>query len=105
MTETIIAWAIIALMLILSVVLLSGRGAFLIAGYNTSSPNNKAKYNEKRLCRVIGGGLGTAALIMAVAAFYDFEMPVDIEWLMPWGYFAVVAITIILGNTVCKIKP
>ena len=46
--------ALLALFLILSLVLLSGRGAWLIAGYNTMSPEEKARYDEKALCRSTG---------------------------------------------------
>ena len=42
------------LFLILGVVFLSGRGAFLIAGYNTMSKERKSQYNEKALCRAVG---------------------------------------------------
>ncbi len=49
-----IVLALLALFLILSLVLLSGRGAWLIAGYNTMSPEEKARYDEKALCRSTG---------------------------------------------------
>ena len=35
---------------VLSVVLISGHGSWLISGYNTASKEEKAKYNEKKLC-------------------------------------------------------
>ncbi|MCA5959355.1 DUF3784 domain-containing protein [Blautia sp. RD014234] len=54
-----ILWGLTALTGIIAVILLMGKGSFLIAGYNTS--RNKEKYNEKRLCRVVGGGLGVIA--------------------------------------------
>ncbi|MDK2966743.1 DUF3784 domain-containing protein [Lacrimispora sp.] len=38
-------WIIFILLLVLSAVLLTGRGSFLIAGYNTSSQEEKEKYN------------------------------------------------------------
>ena len=41
--------------IILGIVLCCGKGAFLIAGYNTSSPEERAKYDEKALCRAVGG--------------------------------------------------
>ena len=43
-----------ALFIVLGVVFSLGRGAFLIAGYNTSSKEEKAKYNEKALCKFMG---------------------------------------------------
>ena len=45
---------VIALMfLLLGTVFMRGKGAFLIVGYNTSSKEEKAKYDEKALCRYI----------------------------------------------------
>lgn len=40
-------WVIGILFALLSGVLLSGRGGFLIAGYNTASKEEKEKYDEK----------------------------------------------------------
>ena len=40
--------------LIIAGILLSGRGGFLIAGYNTMNAKNKENYNEKELCRAVG---------------------------------------------------
>ena len=102
--DNIILWALLTLMTILSMILLSGRGGFLVAGYNTASKEEKAKYNEKKLCRTVGSGLGAITIVMAIAAFYNFELPAAISWLIPWGIFAAAGITVILGNTICKIK-
>ena len=56
-TETIVLIAVtvplIALFLVLGILLWKGKGAFLIAGYNTSSKDEKAKYDEKALCRFV----------------------------------------------------
>ena len=37
--------------LLLGLVFSRGKGAFLIAGYNTAPKHEKEKYNEKALCR------------------------------------------------------
>lgn len=37
--------------LVLGTVFAFGKGAFLIAGYNTASAEEKAQYDEKKLCR------------------------------------------------------
>ena len=56
------ALIVLSLLLLISLVLLSGRGAWLIAGYNTMSREEKAKYDEKALCRRVG------ALLLAITA-------------------------------------
>ena len=97
------AWVVVALLAILSIVLLSGKGGFLIAGYNTASKETKRKYDVKKLCRVVGGGIGVCAVILAVTVLYDFEGFV-IPWLMPIAFLAVVAVVAVLANTICGAK-
>ena len=53
-----VVWAVGVLCAAISLLLLSGHGSWLIAGYNTASKKEKEKYDEKKLCRVMGcGGL------------------------------------------------
>ena len=98
------SWAIVALFAALSIILLMGKGSFLIAGYNTKSKEQKAKYNAKKLCRVVGGGLSIITIIMGTGAYYEFELPSAIDWLIPWGYLGVIAVILILTNTICGAK-
>ncbi len=42
-----IIWVTVIILAALSVILILGHGGWLIAGYNTSSKEEKAKYNEK----------------------------------------------------------
>ena len=48
---------IAAVMVIMGIVVLIGKGDNLIAGYNTASQKEKSKYNVKRLRVLIGGFL------------------------------------------------
>ena len=45
--------SIAALFIALGIVFASGRGAKLIAGYNTASPDEKAKTDEKKLLKAM----------------------------------------------------
>lgn len=45
---------IVIFMAVLGIVFLCGKGAMLIAGYNTSSPEERAQMDEKQLCRFMG---------------------------------------------------
>ena len=94
-----ILWGLTALTGIIAVILLMGKGSFLIAGYNTS--RNKEKYNEKRLCRVVGGGLGVITLVMAAWSIMGDQFPVAAFVI---SIIAVVAAIQILSNTVCVVK-
>jgi hypothetical protein len=52
-----IEWIVAGILFVTSVVLLSGRGSFLIAGYNTASAKQKGKYDREKLCRAVGAML------------------------------------------------
>ena len=51
---------------VLSIVLISGHGSWLISGYNTASKEEKAKYNEKKLCRTMGIGMSVIAILLLI---------------------------------------
>ena len=62
-------WGVIAgVLVVVSVVLLSGRGAGLLAGYSTASPAERAHVNATRLCRIIGASTLVCAIYAAVVA-------------------------------------
>ncbi|MCL2699146.1 MAG: DUF3784 domain-containing protein, partial [Defluviitaleaceae bacterium] len=46
--------AIGGMLIIISLILLTGRGASLISGYNTMPKEKKAKYNAPALCKFTG---------------------------------------------------
>ena len=50
MIASIITLVIGLLFLVMGIVLFCGKGSWLIAGYNTMSPQEKEKYDEKKLC-------------------------------------------------------
>lgn len=65
--------------LILSLILRSGRGAFLIGGYNIMPKEKKALYNERALCKMFGNLLLVVDLILVftiIAGIYG------ITWLV-----------------------
>ena len=82
-----VVFGIVVLMLvIMAVFLLSGKGAFLIAGYNTMTKSEKAKYDEKALGRFNGW------LLIAIS-FLLLLVPVGMYLGMAWlayGGFALV---------------
>jgi len=55
-----------AAFLALSLYLLTGRGGFLIAGYNTLPKTQKEKYDEKALCKAAGSLLLLITATLAV---------------------------------------
>ncbi len=66
----------LALFLILGMAFFKGKGAFLIAGYNTMSPEERAKYDEKALCRSMSAMMFTCAGCFAIIILGTF-----LEWM------------------------
>lgn len=54
--------------LALGIVFSRGKGTSLIAGYNTASPEEKAKYDEKKLCKAMSRLLALCWLVIALSA-------------------------------------
>ena len=96
---TIITLAVTIMFLILGLVLRKGKGAGLIAGYNTASPEEKRKIDEKALCRFVArlmffytacfGLLSLGILSGTDSAF---------AWIMPI-FLIVTIIAVIYANT------
>ena len=99
-----ILWIVFALFAVLSIVLLTGRGAGLIAGYNTADKKEKEKYDVKKLCRIIGIFMAVIAALILVMCIWNAVLPVTFSYV-----FVVIAVVgsvvmIVLANTVCKKK-
>jgi len=87
---------------IMSIVIAMGKGDWLIAGYNTSSKEEKEKVNIKRL------RLLTSIILLFVGAFV-LVMPYAAQkqallYLMIAVYFIFLIVYLILANTWCKKK-
>ena len=81
-----IANAVMAAVFVLLGILFSrGKGAFLIAGYNTASAAEKARYDEKALCRFMG------KLMFALAAC-QAGMGLGAAWAGMWLYWLGIAL-------------
>lgn len=81
-----IANAVIAVLFVLLGILFSqGKGAFLIAGYNTASPAEKTRYDEKALCRFMGK-------LMFVLAACQMVMGLGAAWAGMWLYWLGIAL-------------
>ncbi len=83
---------------ILAVVLLFGKGEFLIAGFNTMSENEKKRYDSKALCRFIGKILlpiGILTPAVAIGGIYD------IGW-FGGAYVGLTAILVVFALVYCN---
>lgn len=97
-------WWVAILFLFITILLLSGKGAFLIAGYNTASAAVKQKYDEKKLCHVMGCGMGVITAFLFALACFGVRPPNRMLIALPVVIVTVTAAMLILCNTVCKAK-
>ncbi len=86
---------------VLSIVLISGHGSWLISGYNTASKEEKAKYNEK-LCRTMGIGMSVIAILLLIMGVFENILPAFFVYIALGIILADVVIIIVLGNTICR---
>ena len=83
--------SVVILFIILGVIFLSGKGLFLIAGYNTASKAEKAKTDEKKLCKYM------ARLMFLFAGCFIIVMISDVlksMWIMALGLALLTAIAV-----------
>lgn len=97
-----IMWVVVVIFIIITIILLSGHGVNLIAGYNTASEKEKSKYNSKKLSRVVGVGFAVITTILMIMAIGATTLPASAAYI----FLAVVIIDcmvmIILMETICK---
>ena len=96
--------AAVVLLLILGVIFLKGKGAFLIAGYNTASKAEKEKIDEKKLCRYMGRlmfALAGCFFIIMLSSIFD---KIRLLWLGLGLVFIVSIGGIIYINTGDRVK-
>ena len=95
-------WVAFVILALMSIVLLTGSGAGLIAGYNTASKSEKSKYDEKKLCRVTGAGMSVITVLVLVMAIWQEILPAYFACIFAAIILIDCAVIIVLANTVCK---
>ena len=90
-----------ALLLVMGIIIIIGKGDNLIAGYNTASKEERAKYNIKRLRGLTGGLL----IVMApMAALMLGEETMTAVWSCVGLTIFMCIIVVMLANTWAKKK-
>ena len=98
-----IAVLIIALIpALMCIVIALGKGDWLIAGYNTSSKEEKEKVNIKRL-RLLTSFFLLLACAFVILLPYTAQKK-TFEYLLIAGFWFALVIFLILANTWCKKK-
>ena len=91
MEEFIVLGIVVVLFTSLGILFLSGRGSFLIAGYNTMAKKKKEKYDEKALCRFVGWLL---IIISLCVILLSIGMYLEKDWIIHGGTIFMLAIVI-----------
>ncbi|MFD1708823.1 DUF3784 domain-containing protein [Siminovitchia sediminis] len=85
--------------LIFAIVLSKGKGAFLIAGYNTKSEEEKAKYDEVALCKFMGKvsyGICFSIFLGALSGMFGLQILLIIGLMI---FFLLIIFTFVYFNT------
>lgn len=83
----------VVLFFVLGLLLRSGRGSFLIAGYNTASQKEKDAIDERKLCRYTGNLM---FILAGCQMFFVFSILLENKMLM-WIGVAAFLISVVGG--------
>lgn len=102
MLSSIILWSLTAILGICSLILLSGHGAALIAGYNTMTEDEKKTIDEKKLCFVMGISMLISTLVLFFMAILSPNIT-NTTAIIAGSIIAIdAAVTVYIANTKCK---
>lgn len=103
----IVTGIIIGFFVIFGIVLLNGKGSFLIAGFNTLPKKEKEKYDIVALCKFMGKAMFALSFSMV---FWILSDALNITWLFILGFVLFIGIVVFIliylntGNRFKKIK-
>ena len=88
-----------ALFILLGVLFACGKGAGLIAGYNTLSPREKEKYDQKKLCKSMSKLMFALGACFVVASLGEVFHVRALYWIGLGLFLAVTIVGVIRMNT------
>ena len=97
-----VIWIVGILFAIISIILISGHGVNLIAGYNTASREEQSRYDAKKLCRVVGIGMAVITLMIFIMAIWENVLPAFFSTVFIFVTVVDCIAMILLSNTICK---
>ena len=97
-----IVWVVFIMFVILSIILISGHGSGLIAGYNTASQEEKDKFDVKKMCRLTGVGMAVVAILILIMGLFEDVLPANFAYIAAGIIVADCLVMIIAINTVCR---
>lgn len=98
MSSIIISLSVFFLFLIFGFILSKGKGAYLIAGYNTMSSQEKAQYDEVALCKFMGKMMYSLCFCLLMIVLGDLLQNTILLVAGIILFVSVVVFTIVYGN-------
>ena len=102
MLSSVILWSLTAFLGIYSLILLSGHGSVLIAGFNTMTEDEKKTIDEKKLCFVMGISTSVCALTMLYMAVLNPNITITTTIIASSIITIDLIVSIYIANTKCK---
>ena len=96
-----------ALFFIISGFLYGGKGSWLIAGFGTSSREERAKYDEKKVCRAMGVFCTICGVMLCLLAYLSSQVEqgqMAEKQLLPFGIVFLVVLLASLAGVACYIR-
>ena len=92
------------LLLVIGGLILSGKGDFLIAGYNTAKAEEKQKTNVKRLRALVGGISFLSAVLLWIPILLGKADDIKTQLAISLIIMAACIIVVVLANTWARKK-
>lgn len=96
----VVFWIVIGVLFVCAAILLSGRGSWMLAGYNTASREEKSRYDQKKLTRSVGIALLVIDLATVPLAFVR-----STTYILFYTVFVIVSVIALMVyvNTKCLV--
>lgn len=99
MTGAVINLLLVIPFLVLAFFLSRGKGAFLIAGYNTMPKEEKAKYDEVALCKFMGKILYGISFSLVLLSLSEWLAIPELLWVGIALMTGLIVFTLVYSNT------
>lgn len=95
---------VIGIFVLLGILFSLGKGAGLIAGFNTSSAAEKAKFDKIKLCKFMGKLMYALAVCWMVIAASDVFQKMSLRWVGYSLFMIVLIAAVVYMNTGNRFK-
>lgn len=96
---------IMVIFIALGILFLNGKGAFLIAGYNTMPQNKRDEFDKKKLCGFMGKLMFALAACWLVIALSEILKIMAFLWIGLTLFLAIIIAGVVYANTGKRFKP